>query len=68
MPNSTMMYCDLGTGPDTKDQGVDVFASGWGQLYEKEDSGGADCNTGPGGPEEYKSCRDWFIWKGELEG
>ena len=36
------------TGPDTRDQGVDVFASGWGLLYEKEDRGGADCNTGPG--------------------
>ena len=30
-------------------------------------SGRAGCLTGAGGPEEFKECRNWFIWHGEIQ-
>jgi len=54
--------------PETRDTGIEVAVSGWGNLFEQSsDRKTAECYTSRGGPEEFKECRDWFIQNGQGE-
>ena len=71
LPSMTIFYFIdfyqlLIEAPDTKDRGVKVAVSGWGNLYEKPEGGKPKCFTRDGGPEEFKECRGWFKYDGEL--